>query len=85
MYTIIIIGIEIKYKQIDINSINKKVIAMEIKIDIVFDCYPYNFTEGKSTMFNFWPDGEWDEEKYVLEEALIAYPPEKYNWIRAEE
>jgi len=35
-------------------------------------------------MFLFYPDGEWDEDKQTLEEALESYPPEKYEWLHIE-
>lgn len=54
------------------------------KVDIIFDCYASRFSDGTATIFQFWPDGEWDEDKHSLEEALQAYPPAKYNWIKAE-
>ena len=55
-------------------------------MDILFDCYKYYYEqEGETTIFMFWPDGLWDEEKYTLEEALSAYPPSMYNWIKMEE
>ena len=53
--------------------------------DILFNCYTCKFDEGETTIFLFWPDGEWDENKYMLEEALQEYPVEKFNWVKAKE
>lgn len=53
------------------------------KTDITFDCYAWKAKEGTFTIFQFWPDGTWDEMKYSLEEALVSYPPSSFNWIKA--
>jgi len=55
------------------------------KIDVRFICYEYKFTEGVSTMFKFFPNGVWDEDKLVIEEALRNYPLDQYNWIHTED
>jgi hypothetical protein len=36
-------------------------------------------------MFQFFPDGEWDEDKLTLKEALEYYPVDKYEWIFLED
>ena len=54
----------------------------EKTIDINFMCYPYTDRSGhKYTIFLFYTDGMWGEDKSTLEEALTKYPPDKYNWI----
>jgi len=55
------------------------------KIDIDFVCYRYKWTEGVGTMFLFYLDGEWDEDKLCIDEALANYPVDKYNWIHIAE
>lgn len=58
---------------------------MNNKIDITFICYAYKWDEGIGTMFLFYPEGIWDENKLTLEEALQDYPPTKYEWIHSDE
>lgn len=57
---------------------------MTIK-DISFTCYACTFSEGRATIYLFYPEGEWDEDKLSLEEALEAYPITEYNWIKGED
>lgn len=57
---------------------------MDGKIDIGFVCYKYKWDNGVGTMFLFYPDGEWDEDKLTIQEAIKQYPPEKYEWINLE-
>ena len=35
-------------------------------------------------MFLFYPNGEWDEDKLTIHEALRNYPVEDYEWINVE-
>lgn len=55
------------------------------KQSITFPCYNCKFNEGTFTVYLFWPNGEWDENKYSLEEALRAYPVDQYEWVLSEE
>jgi len=57
-----------------------------MKVDIDFDCYFYAYGDNeKVTLFQFFPNGNWDEDKLTLEEALINYPPAQFNWLKIEE
>ena len=54
--------------------------------NIDFDCYFYeDGNKEKYTLFQFFPDGVWDEDKLTLNEALKKYPPTKFNWLKIEE
>ena len=54
-------------------------------IDILFNCYQYKYDDtGVCTLFIFWPNGVWDENKYSTDEAIEVYPPSEYNWIFTE-
>ncbi len=55
--------------------------AVKNKTDINFTCYSCIFDVGNRTLYLFYPDGRWDENKYTLVEALAAYPADKYEWI----
>jgi hypothetical protein len=55
------------------------------KQDVIFTCYPYQYTEGLSTMFQFWVDGIWDEDKDTLEQGLKKYPADRWNWVLMQE
>ena len=57
---------------------------MNNKIEINFVCYAYTWNEGAGTMFQFFPDGVWDEDKLTIEEALKNYPIGKYEWIESD-
>ena len=60
----------------------RKELAVEYsKIPITFTCYKYNWTEYTGTMFLFYPDGEWDEDKLTIADALVNYPIDTYEWI----
>lgn len=51
--------------------------------NIDFDCYFYeDGYKEKYTLFQFFPDGVWDEDKLTLNEALKKYPPTKFNWLK---
>ena len=51
--------------------------------DIGFDLSDVLCEEDlKITLYYFYPNGMWDEDKLTREEALINYPPNKYNWIK---
>lgn len=51
------------------------------RIPITFICRPTkNFGED-ATIFKFYPGGRWDGCNYSIEDAIKAYPPNKYNWI----
>ena len=42
-----------------------------MRVDIDFDCYLYTYgNDEKVTLFQFFPGGDWDEDKSTLEEAL---------------
>jgi len=49
--------------------------------DVGFICYKYTWSKGIGTLFLFYPDGQWDDDKLTLNEALKNYPPKEYNWI----
>ena len=60
------------------------------KTDIDFTCHPYTSRkDGVYTLFYFYLDSAnphktnkvWDEDKLTLDEALLKYPPKKFNWI----
>ena len=51
------------------------------KIDIEFTCYKYKADDCVFTMFLFYPSGEWDEDKLTIQEALISYPVDEYEWL----
>ena len=36
---------------------------------------------GITTVYAFFPNGVWDENKLFYEEALKAYPLDEYEWI----
>ena len=53
-----------------------------IKKEIIyFLCYEYQYCTGVTTLFLFYPSGEWDEDKDTLQEALVKYPPTEYEWV----
>ena len=58
---------------------------MQNKIEINFTCYKYKWGDGVGTMFLFYPEGVWDEDKLTIEEALEHYPVDKYEWIFLED
>ena len=42
--------------------------------DLLFDCYLYIQGNGEQyTLFQFFPDGVWDEDKLTLKEAIKKY------------
>lgn len=45
------------------------------KESVKFDGHPYVLD-----VYYFYIDGLWDEDKLLHGEALVKYPPEKYNW-----
>lgn len=50
-------------------------IDIEFTIGICID-------DGKEySLYFFYTNGIWDEDKLSNEEALIKYPTTKYNWI----
>lgn len=54
--------------------------------NIDFDCYFYeDGNKEKYTLFQFFPNGVWDEDKLTLNEALKKYPPTKFNWLKIED
>jgi hypothetical protein len=55
------------------------------KKDVTFICYLCDFTDGQYTIFQFWVDGIWDEDKNTLEEGILKYPLDKWNWMLAED
>jgi hypothetical protein len=57
---------------------------MKNKKDITFTCYKYDWDEGTGTLFLFWPDGVWDEDKLTIHEALDRYPVSEYEWIHTD-
>jgi len=58
---------------------------MNGKREVGFICYKYQWSEGVGTMFQFFPDGEWDEDKLTLKEALEYYPIDEYEWVFLED
>lgn len=52
---------------------------------IDFICYRYTWDKGVGTMFLFYIDGLWDEDKLSIEEALDKYPIDEYNWLHMEQ
>lgn len=54
---------------------------MKGKKEIEFTCYASRFNEGLTTLFLFYPQGVWDEDKLTLEDALNKYPVEEYEWV----
>lgn len=59
-----------------------------MKENIKFICYRYVYhtDNGNSvtTLFSFYPNGVWDEDKLTIDEAVVQYPPDKYNWIHSD-
>lgn len=55
------------------------------KTKILYTHYPYRHMHGTDELYMFWPMGMWDDNKYFLEEALIAYPKDKYEWVYTDE
>lgn len=55
--------------------------------DVVFVCYnSWSEKDQKDfTLFLFYPDGVWDEDKLMIKDAVKKYPPKKFNWIFAGE
>lgn len=48
---------------------------------IAYTTYETNFDDvGLTTIYNFYPDGIWDDIEYTYNEALKAYPLEDYVW-----
>lgn len=39
------------------------------------------FDELEVTIYYFYPNGIWDDDKLLLAEAQLKYPVNKYNWI----
>ncbi len=52
-----------------------------MKTPINFTCYECRWSDRHGTMFLFYPNGVWDEDKLAIEEALANYPIDKYEWI----
>lgn len=46
-----------------------------------FTCYRYDYNSGVCTLFLFYEDGVWNEDKLTVSEALHRYPPNEYEWI----
>lgn len=36
---------------------------------------------GETTIYYFYPNGVWDDDKLLYEDALIKYPTDQFNWI----
>lgn len=51
------------------------------KIDITYVTGQTIFDTGQETIYFFYPNGIWDEDKLTLDEAKKKYPDSKYNWI----
>lgn len=53
--------------------------------DITFTCYKYKYNykgiDNVTTLFLFYIDGIWDENKLTIGQAIKWYPPDEYNWI----
>lgn len=48
--------------------------------------YEARFSDiGLDTVYNFYPNGIWDEYKYTYEEAIQAYPLDEFEWIEMED
>lgn len=41
--------------------------------------------DGPWTVYFFYPDGVWDEDKLTLKEAEAKYPPKKFDWVKIED
>ena len=54
---------------------------MKQKIDILFTFYSLIFKEEHITLFLFYLRGNWDDNKFTLEEAIAAYPLGEFEWI----
>ena len=52
------------------------------KQPIDFHCYPTVDNSGAYTIFQFFPNGLWDEDKLTITEAITKYPLYKYEWIK---
>jgi len=56
-----------------------------IKKEIIyFLCYEYVYSQGITTLFLFYPNGEWDDDKNTIQESLVKYPLDKYEWVHSE-
>lgn len=53
-----------------------------MKQSVEFYCYPTTDSSGKYTIFMFYLDGLWDEDKLTLVEAIAKYPPDNYEWFK---
>ncbi len=40
------------------------------------------YKEYAGRLFQFYPEGTWDEDKMTYNESLIKYPKNKYIWER---
>jgi len=52
---------------------------------IKFLMYNYTSTEGQSPIVLCYEDGQWDEHKHTVEEAVDMYPPSIYEWVMLED
>lgn len=52
---------------------------------IEFTVYKSEDVHGELWLFLFYIDGEWDEWKWTLEEAIDKYPLDKYTWVSIDE
>jgi hypothetical protein len=56
---------------------------MSKRTRIEYSSYETSFNGVRTRIYQFWPDGVWDENKYTLEEAQKAYPKSQYDWVKA--
>ena len=45
----------------------------------------YHFPEYKCRLFWMYVDGVWDEDKRTYEDAIEAYPKDKWGWVKIKE
>lgn len=42
--------------------------------------YPYQTSIGWTTLYKVWVNGLWDENKYILDEMIVKYPNDDWNY-----
>ena len=49
--------------------------------EMKFTCYIGHCQDGFELFFLFYPNGVWDEDTMLKDEALEKYPLAKYKWV----
>jgi len=54
--------------------------------EILYEKYITQYDDiGVVLIYNFYPNGIWDEHNHTYDEAILAYPLDKFDWVEMEE